>query len=168
MSLAALLTDRGASVRVLDEPGDVSASVVKDRVRVLLLESPLPSELRVVTRNGTPVVVLSEEARPEHVADTLAQGAKALLSKNASLSDLLRAIRIALAEGRPESIAVLTERQRQALSLMAEGLDNSQIAATMGITQRTARAHVSSVLERLGVENRTQAAVAAIRSGWIT
>jgi DNA-binding NarL/FixJ family response regulator len=37
----------------------------------------------------------------------------------------------------------------------------------MEISQRTARAHVSSVLERLGVENRTQAAVVAIRSGWI-
>jgi DNA-binding NarL/FixJ family response regulator len=134
---------------------------------VLLLESPLHSELRAIADGETPVIVLSENALPEEVADALAHGAHALLAKNASLSDLLRAIRIALAEGRPEPIAALTERQRQVLRLVAEGLDNAQIAERMGISQRTARSHVSSVLERLGVENRTQAAVAAIRSGWI-
>ena len=48
-----------------------------------------------------------------------------------------------------------------------EGLDNAQIAARLGISERTARAHVSSVLERLGAANRTQAAVAAIQRGWL-
>jgi DNA-binding NarL/FixJ family response regulator len=167
MSLAALMSERGAAVRVFEEPADVLASVSGGRVRVLLLESPLPSELRTIADGETPVIVLSENARPEDVSDALAHGAHALLAKNASLSDLLRAIRIALAEGRPEPIAALTERQRQVLRLVAEGLDNAQIAERMEISQRTARAHVSSVLERLGVENRTQAAVAAIRSGWI-
>jgi DNA-binding NarL/FixJ family response regulator len=167
MSLAALLSDRGADVRVLEDPDDVLASVTAGRVRVVLLESPLPSELRMLAESGTPVLVLSENARPEEADDALAQGAHALLPKNCSLSDLMRAVRIALAEGRPEPIAALTDRQRQVLRLVAEGLDNTQIAGRMGISQRTARAHVSSVLERLGVENRTQAAVAAIRSGWI-
>jgi two-component system nitrate/nitrite response regulator NarL len=167
MSLAALMSERGASVRVLEDPADVLASVSGGRIRVLLLESPLPSELRMIADGETPVIVLSEHARPEDVADALAHGAHALLAKNASLSDLLRAIRIALAVGRPEPIAALTERQRQVLRLVAEGLDNAEIAERMGISQRTARAHVSSVLERLGVENRTQAAVAALRSGWI-
>jgi two-component system, NarL family, nitrate/nitrite response regulator NarL len=167
MSLAALMSERGAAVRVFEDPADVLASVSGGRVRVLLLESPLPSELRMIADGETPVIVLSENARPEDVAEALAHGAHALLAKNASLSDLLRTIRIALAEGRPEPIAALTERQRQVLRLVAEGLDNAQIAERMGISQRTARAHVSSVLERLGVENRTQAAVAAIRSGWI-
>jgi DNA-binding NarL/FixJ family response regulator len=167
MSLAALMSERGASVRVLEDPVDVLSSISAGRVRVLLLESPLPSELRTMVDGETPVIVLSEHARPEDVADAVALGAHALLPKNASLSDLLRAIRIALAEGRPEPIAALTDRQRQVLRLVAEGLDNAQIAERMGISQRTARAHVSSVLERLGVENRTQAAVAAIRSGWI-
>jgi len=167
MSLAALMSERGAAVRVFEDPADVLASVSGGRVRVLLLESPLPSELRMIADGETPVIVLSENARPEDVADALSHGAHALLAKNASLSDLLRAIRIALAEGRPEPIAALTERQRQVLRLVAEGLDNAQIAERMGISQRTARAHVSSVLERLGVENRTQAAVVAIRSGWI-
>jgi DNA-binding NarL/FixJ family response regulator len=167
MSLAALMSERGASVRVLEDPADALASVRGGRVRVLLLESPLPSELRLIADGETPVIVLSENARPEDVADALDHGAHALLAKNASLSDLLRAIRIALAVGRPEPIAALTERQRQVLRLVAEGLDNAQIAERMEISQRTARAHVSSVLERLGVENRTQAAVVAIRSGWI-
>jgi DNA-binding NarL/FixJ family response regulator len=64
-------------------------------------------------------------------------------------------------------LAPLTERQHEVLRLLADGLDNAQIALRLGISQRTARAHVSSVLERLGVENRTQAAVTAVRRGYI-
>ena len=55
----------------------------------------------------------------------------------------------------------------EVLELIVEGLDNAQIAARLGVSERTARAHVSSVLERLGVANRTQAAVAAVQRGWL-
>jgi D-alanyl-D-alanine carboxypeptidase/D-alanyl-D-alanine-endopeptidase (penicillin-binding protein 4) len=54
------------------------------------------------------------------------------------------------------------------LELIVEGLDNSQIATRLGVTERTVRAHVSAVLERLGVSNRTQAAVAAVQRAWLT
>jgi DNA-binding NarL/FixJ family response regulator len=165
MSLAALLSDRGASVRVLEDPREARANAFAERLRILLLESPLPSELRELGDGRPPVIVLSEQARPEEVTDALALGAHALLAKNASLSDLLRAMRSAL-ERRAER-APLTERQHEVLRLLADGLDNAQIALRLGISQRTARAHVSSVLERLGVENRTQAAVTAVRRGYI-
>lgn len=167
MSLAALLSDRGANVRVLEDLGEARASVRGRRVRVLLLESPLPSELRVIADGDAPVIVLADAARPEHIAEALAHGAHALLPKNASLSDLLRTIRGAFDDSRPEPAVALTERQREVLRLLADGLENAQIALSLGISQRTARAHVSSVLERLGVENRTQAAVTAVRQGYI-
>jgi DNA-binding NarL/FixJ family response regulator len=167
MSLAALLSDRGANVRVLEDPTGARPDGAGARVRVLLLESPMPSELRSVASGRLPVIVLVEHARPGQVSNALTLGAHSVLEKNASLSDLMLAIRDALDEGRPEPIAALTERQRDVLRLVVEGLDNAQIAARLEISQRTARAHVSSVLERLGVENRTQAAVAAVRSGWI-
>jgi DNA-binding NarL/FixJ family response regulator len=165
MSLAALLSDRGASVSVLEDPGDVLAAVAGGRFRVLLLESPLPSELRTVAGHRTPVIVLTDHPRPEQVADALSLGAHAMLPKNASLGDLLRVMRGAL-ERRAELVP-LTERQHEVLRLLADGLDNAQIALRLSISQRTARAHVSSVLERLGVENRTQAAVTAVRRGYI-
>jgi DNA-binding NarL/FixJ family response regulator len=165
MSLAALLSDRGASVRVLEDPQQALANSFAERVRILVLESPLPSELRAFAGGRVPVVVLTEHARPEEVTEALSSGAHALLPKNASVSDLLLTMRRAL-EQRAQR-APLTDRQHQVLRLLAEGLDNSQIALELGISQRTARAHVSSVLERLGVENRTQAAVTAVRRGYI-
>jgi DNA-binding NarL/FixJ family response regulator len=165
MSLASFLTDRGASVRMLEDLREVLTNGFAERVRILLLESPLPAELRRVAGALTPVIVLAEQARPEDTRDALTQGAHALLSKNASRSDLLRAMRGAL-EGRSEQVT-LTPRQREVLRLVAEGLDNAEIAARLGITRRTARAHVSSLLERMEVENRTQAAVTAVRMGYI-
>jgi DNA-binding NarL/FixJ family response regulator len=111
------------------------------------------------------VIALTDHAHPESVSEALALGAHALLPKNASVSDLLREIRGALEERAPQ--APLTERQFEVLRLLADGLDNAQIARSLGISQRTARSHVSSVLERLGVENRTQAAVTAVRRGYI-
>jgi DNA-binding NarL/FixJ family response regulator len=163
LSLEALLTDRGAKVTVIED-GEALARV-DGRVRVLLLESPLPSELRDVAAHRTPVIALTDHAHPESVSEALALGAHALLPKNASVSDLLREIRGALEERAPQ--APLTERQFEVLRLLADGLDNAQIARSLGISQRTARSHVSSVLERLGVENRTQAAVTAVRRGYI-
>lgn len=165
VSLASFLSDRGASVRVLGHPREALSSGFSERIRILLLESPLPSELRGLTGGMTPIIVLAEQARPEETRDALAMGAHALISKNASRSDLLRAMRGAL-ERRSEQVP-LTPRQHEVLRLVTEGLDNREIAVRLGISQRTARAHVSGVLERLGVENRTQAAVAAVRRGYI-
>jgi DNA-binding NarL/FixJ family response regulator len=165
MSLASLLSDRGASVRVLEDLREALTAGFAERVRVLLLESPLPSELRELAGGLTPIIVLAEQPRPEDMRDVLALGAHALLPKNASHSDLLRAMRGAL-ERRSEQVA-LTPRQHEVLRLVAEGLDNAEIALRLGISKRTARAHVSSLLERMDVENRTQAAVTAVRMGYI-
>jgi DNA-binding NarL/FixJ family response regulator len=165
VSLAALLSDRGADVRLLDDPIAI-AEVPADRIGVLLLESPLPSELARAIGAGPPVIVLEERAEPDQVRYAESLGARAVLEKNASLAELLRAIDDALEQPASEPAGELTERQREVLRLIAEGLDNAQIAARLGISQRTARAHVSGVLERLGVENRTQAAVTAVRRGW--
>jgi DNA-binding NarL/FixJ family response regulator len=94
-------------------------------------------------------------------------GASAVLAKNASLAELSIAIRRALERSSTEIVRALTARQREVLSLIADGLDNAEIAERLGISQRTVRAHVSALLERLEVSNRTQAAVTALRSGWI-
>jgi DNA-binding NarL/FixJ family response regulator len=165
LSIAALLSQRGAGVRVLAEPSAAIARGSSERVDAFLLESPLPSQLIAVATAGPPVIVLAERVGPEEVEAARSLGAKAVLDKNASLAELSIAIGEARTDG--ERGWDLTHRQRQVLELIADGLDNAQIATRLGISQRTARAHVSSVLERLGVENRTQAAVAALRSGWL-
>jgi DNA-binding NarL/FixJ family response regulator len=165
-SLAALLSSLGADVRILGEPATLAAASLDERVEVVLLESPLASELGSLTE-GPPVIVLAERAAAESISASGGPSPSATLDKNASIGELSLAIREAL-EGRPaDTLADLTLRQREVVTLLAEGLDNAEIAERLGISERTARAHVSDVLRRLGVANRTQAAVAAVRSGWL-
>jgi DNA-binding NarL/FixJ family response regulator len=61
----------------------------------------------------------------------------------------------------------LTLRQLEALKLLGEGYTNKEIARALAISERTAKAHVRAVFEALGVDNRTQAVVAAQRAGWL-
>ena len=166
MALAAVLSQRGADVRVLSEPSSAITLGTTERVDAVLLESPLPSQLARVAGAGPPVIVLAERVGDEEVEAARSLGAGAVLDKNASLAQLV----VAIADLRRRRAGAgwgLTARQREVLTLIAEGLDNAEIATRLGISERTARAHVSGVLERLGVENRTQAAVAALRSGWL-
>ncbi len=170
-SLAALLESHGAVVR-LSAPEAELPSRLPARVRVILLESPLPSEIRRVAELRLPVIVLADQSAPHDGLAAAQLGAHALLAKNATLAELMVSIRRALADpeaGRgilsPQTRADLTARQREVLSLIVEGLDNKEIAGRLGISERTARAHVSAVLERLGAGNRTQAAVAALQRG---
>jgi DNA-binding CsgD family transcriptional regulator len=166
-SLAALLSDRGASVRVLADPFEAASRRGDLGARVLLLESPLPFELRRAAEIWPRVLVLAERANAGDLLEGGLPEGITVLRKNAPLAELALAIRRPGADApRSEAESELTPRQRQVLELIAAGLDNAQIAERLGISTRTARAHVSAVLERLGVENRTQAAVVAVRRGW--
>jgi serine-type D-Ala-D-Ala carboxypeptidase/endopeptidase (penicillin-binding protein 4) len=161
-SLAALLGSRGADVRLATGS---AAEASLGRVHVLLAESPLPFELERLCAIGPPVIVLDELSRPEDTVRARALGATAVVEKNAGLAQLSIAIKRAGEEARSDPLRDLTRRQLEVLKLVAEGMENAQIASRLGISQRTARSHVSSVLSRLGVENRTQAAVTAVRRG---
>jgi DNA-binding NarL/FixJ family response regulator len=59
----------------------------------------------------------------------------------------------------------LTPREREVLALLADGQSNREIARSLGVTEKTVKTHVSSVLSKLGVADRTQAAVLAVRQG---
>jgi DNA-binding NarL/FixJ family response regulator len=61
--------------------------------------------------------------------------------------------------------ADLTPREREVLDLIVKGLSNKRIAGALGISEGTVKWHVNIILERLGVEDRTQAAVAALQRG---
>jgi DNA-binding NarL/FixJ family response regulator len=60
---------------------------------------------------------------------------------------------------------VLTPRETQVYELLAEGRSNSEIARALFISEKTAKVHVRNVLHKLGVQNRTQAAILAARDG---
>ncbi len=69
-------------------------------------------------------------------------------------------------DARPATLPALTEREAEVLRLVAQGLSNDEIAARLVLSERTVRTHVSNILAKLHLANRTQAALYAVRSGW--
>jgi DNA-binding NarL/FixJ family response regulator len=66
---------------------------------------------------------------------------------------------------RGSRVDTLTPREREVLAAIAEGRSNREIARSLRVSEKTVKAHVSSVLAKLGVQDRTQAAVYAVRNG---
>ena len=75
---------------------------------------------------------------------------------------------MASAQPEPAIYEALTPRERDVLELLAEGLSNRAIAATLAISEHTVKFHVSSIFAKLGAENRTAAVRRAVRLGLIT
>jgi DNA-binding NarL/FixJ family response regulator len=71
----------------------------------------------------------------------------------------------AAATGEARSLSLLSGREQAILRLIAEGLPNKQIAASLAIAERTVKSHVTSAMNKLGVDNRAHATVVAIRRG---
>jgi NarL family two-component system response regulator LiaR len=132
---------------------------------------------------GVRVLVLTSFADDAQIFAAFAAGAAGYLLKDVDPQALADGIRDVQA-GRPAldpSVASrlmrhgsarpvhgdLTARERDVLLLVVEGLANKQIAQRLGIGEKTIKTHVSRVLAKLGVEDRTQAAVLAIREGLV-
>ena len=130
------------------------------------------------------VVALTSVLEDASVADAVKAGAIGYLLKGTDPGELRSAIRAA-AEGRvhlaPEAAArlmrevrapdrpePLTEREAEVLRLLARGRANKQISAELFIEEKTVKAHVSSILRKLGVRSRTQAALHAVRAGVVS
>ncbi len=127
------------------------------------------------------VIVLTSFKEGELIKNALEAGAIGYLLKDVSADDLVRAIRAAHA-GRatlsPEAAQALvetanqppapgldlTEREREVLTLMIEGLNNTQIAGRLTVSPSTIKSHVSNILSKLGVASRTEAVTLALRN----
>jgi DNA-binding NarL/FixJ family response regulator len=131
------------------------------------------------------VVVLTSFGQVERVHAALAAGAAGYLLKDADPEEVGTAVREAAAGGvhlgssvarqltrrmaAPRvGLSALTAREREILTLVAEGHSNHDIAERLAISERTARTHVSNMLSKLQLSSRTQAALLAIREGLIT
>ena len=131
------------------------------------------------------VIALTSYKEGDLVKNALEAGAIAYLLKDVSADDLVRAIRAAHA-GRatlsPEAAQALvetanqppvpgldlTEREREVLTLMIEGLNNTQIAGRLTVSPSTIKSHVSNILSKLGVASRTEAVALALRHKLVT
>jgi DNA-binding NarL/FixJ family response regulator len=135
-----------------------------------------------------PVIMLTTFDHSTYVKQALSDGADGYMLKDSSPEDLDQAIRVAMAGGgnvlsarairslfestsqqdekdqpvRPES---LTQRETDILALLSEGKSNREIARALFLSEKTVKAHLAAVFRKLGVANRTQAAMAAVSMG---
>jgi two-component system NarL family response regulator len=125
------------------------------------------------------MIALTTYGGDEDIRRALAAGVLAYLTKDVLHDELLKAIR-AVNEGHtylPAAVAAslaaqlprpdLSAREVQVLGLIVQGLPNKQIAYTLNIAEHTVKNHVKNILSKLGVQDRTQAATAAIQRGII-
>jgi DNA-binding NarL/FixJ family response regulator len=135
--------------------------------------------LRAIRKDlpGARVLILSMRSGDEDVQRALEAGARGYVFKDAPWPELAEAVR-SVARGlrhvSPAAAAVLaervgdpslTDRERQVLEAMAAGKSNKQIGEALGISEATVKTHVTAILGKLGVEDRTQAVLQAIRRG---
>jgi NarL family two-component system response regulator LiaR len=135
----------------------------------------------------TRVIVLTSFAEDERLLPAIQAGAAGYLLKNVQPKELARAVRAAhagealldpmIAARLVEAIAQpageeprdeLTPREHEVLELIGEGLSNKRIALALGVSEKTVKTHVGHVLAKLGVTDRTQAALLAVRSGLLS
>jgi len=131
---------------------------------------------------AVPVVVISASEEPHIIRRALDLGASGYIPKSASAETMRRALavllgggiwtpEIAAVETSPDSeadrlarrLATLTPQQVRVLTMLREGLLNKQIAHQLGVSEATIKAHVSAILQKLDVDSRTQAVIAASR-----
>jgi DNA-binding NarL/FixJ family response regulator len=164
------------------------AMCTEHRPDVLLLDLSMPDvdgiEVTKRLRDASPdtkVVVFTSFSDRERIVQALDAGAVGYLLKDAEPEELHAAVQAAsrgeapitpraaaalLADRRerPAEVA-LTVREREVLGLVVEGLANKQIARRMGISEKTVKGHLTNLFQRIGVADRTQAALWAERTG---
>lgn len=172
------------------------ASTVADAVRGIAEANPDVAviDLQLGTESGTVICKKIRAEHPQtrsliltgvqdhrHLMEVIAAGASGYLSKVAPMAEILDGIR-AVAAGRTVLAAAaadatgasppepqerrLSEQEERILELIAAGLTNRQIAGRLGIADQTVKNHVSKLLQKLGLQSRTQAAVYAAQRGF--
>lgn len=155
--------------------------------------SGIEATREVVRRSPSSVVLMLTVAQEDaRVLEAVMAGASGYLLKDARLDEIVAGIRAAAAgesvlaarvaggllkrvrasgeqptDDPLHDAATLSAREREVLTLMAAGRENAEISKRLFVSQSTVKTHVSSILTKLGVENRVQAAVYAIRNGLV-
>lgn len=180
---------------VVVEAGDFdsakAAVAANEDVDLVLLDLTMPGASGLSGLVGlrgihpsVPVVVVSAHDDPQTIRRALELGASGFIPKSAGIESIRAAIGAILdggiwvpdeielgAEADPEisdliqRIQSLTPQQGRVLAMIAEGLLNKQIAYELGVSEATIKAHVSAVLQKLGVDSRTQAVIQLSKIG---
>ncbi|HEY9642730.1 MAG TPA: response regulator transcription factor [Coleofasciculaceae cyanobacterium] len=126
------------------------------------------------------IIVLTTYDGDEDIYRGLHAGAQGYLLKDARADELLNAIRIVHSGQKyvPQAVGAkllqrmskpeLSERELAVLRLMAQGMSNAEVATALGISESTVKSHVNRLLSKLGVNDRTQAVIVALKRGLIS
>jgi DNA-binding NarL/FixJ family response regulator len=184
-----------ADVATILEAGDFEATKAlvsaNEDVDLVLLDLSMPGasglsgliSLRGI-HSAVPMVVVSAHDDAETIRRALELGASGFISKSASMEDIRAAVMTVLSGGITAPVGIdlgferdpeisdlikrlqsLTPQQARVLGMLAEGLLNKQIAYELSVSEATIKAHVSAVLQKLGVDSRTQAVILLSKIG---
>jgi len=183
--------DGTEAVRICRE---LSPDVVLMDVRMPVMDGiEATRQLAGPGRSGPRILILTTFDLDHYVYDALCAGASGFLLKDVTAERLFDAVRVIAAgeallapavtrrliseftrlrpkpDGTPPAtaLAALTPRETQVLRLVAEGLSNTEIAARLVVTEETVKTHVSRMLSKLGLRDRTQAVVTAYETGLV-
>ena len=163
---------------------DVRPDVVLMDVRMPVLDGVEATRQLSAQADPPKVLLLTTFEIDSYAIEALRAGASGFLLKDAPPQELARAVRAAHAgealldpavaarlvsafAGDAEPLDSLTPRERDVLVLIGRGFPNKQIARELDISEKTVKTHVGHVLAKLGVADRTQAAVVAVRAGLV-
>lgn len=171
------------------EDAIAKASSLRPDVILMDLVMPRVDGIEAIRRirAGSPdarIIVLTSFAEDDQIFPAIRAGATGYLMKDVSPRELAKAIRMASngepllhpevarrlmrqvatpASAPPEAVARLTARETEVLRLIAGGRSNKEIALDLTLSEKTVKTHVSNVLQKLGLADRTQAALYAVR-----
>ena len=178
-------------LEIVGAAGDGEAAIalcVEQRPDVVLMDLSMPGVGGIeATRRiaalapGVQVVVLTSFMDRERIVEALSAGAVGYLLKDAEPDELIRGIHTAArgespldpraartmlgAQRAPDPLDALTDREREVLALVADGLPNKQIGRRLEISEKTVKAHLTSIFRAIGVTDRMQAGLWARRHG---
>lgn len=190
LGLQALLTGQPNLAKVSQA---ADPTQVGDPPDVFLLDGRSVDELLPAVLTSFPqpnLLIIADELNESTMMTWLEQGILGCLERDASLPVLLNALRqVAAGEASlPQALAVrlvtrlarqspapietvlpeaLSEREREVLILLAQGLSNKEIAQRLYLSVRTVEGHLANIYGKLGIHSRTEAALYAVRQGWL-